>query len=420
MVLNDTSPQVNSSQPQNGSRNPQSPSPFRSTTLTLNPELVVKPDIFTLYVGFLGSRMWKKHVSSDLSASLQGLWVLSNRTLTREQIDALTVHSSRRTYYDGLGFSTGAALTTGILYRDARKSPYFPRRASPIELVRNFYSFALHDRAGLGRAMFSGAVKGLAWMTASAMLYHGLGMWTHAGGIAGDPCLKDIFDNLNRSNPEEVRKRKLQVTNERLQRKHDGRGPFVIQFPDASDQGGAYGDIEQGQSSYGASPASDSPSYDTSYSTNTSEQYSGLAGQQPSVGSVSRNPQTYSNAEHEIPASQPIFGADLLSGSSYDDASPTAAEYRNTADTDGAPAGNSWARIRQQNAPGSGSRAQWGRSQPPTPADSAYGSASGEQDRYSYDKTRDKEQAQADFDRMMEAERNASTDESPKSKGWWS
>lgn len=388
--------------------------------MKLKPELVVQPDLLTLYFGFFGKRNWKNNVARDLTGRIESVWLLANRSITQEEMDAFTVHSSRKTYYDRIGVPAGAFLATALIYKNARQSPSFPQGASPAEMLQILRNLAVVDKVAFRQAMVSGGAKALFMMSAGSIFTHGLGLYSQTKGMLTDPRLKTFFDDIRDTNPEEIRKRKMQAVGERVQRLRGEKEHVTVQFPGDSDNGGAYGDNVQDQNSYGASPASDSPQYDTSYNVNQSEQYNdnGSTGQQSSVASISRRPQTYDNAEQQPSASQPSTGMDFFSGGVDDDASPTAAEYRNT-NADDAPAGSSWARIRQQNASGSQARAQWGRNQSSAPAES-YDAGPGDQDRYSYEKRRDKDQAQADFNRMMDAERSASTDESPKNKGWWS
>ncbi|KAJ5165870.1 hypothetical protein N7492_006166 [Penicillium capsulatum] len=414
MVLDDTSPQAGSQPADNNpgntqSSSSQSSSPAVPISLKLKPELVVQPDLFTLYFGFFGTRNWKENVAFDLSARLETVWYMANRSPTQEEMDAFTVHSSRKTYYDRMGIPVGASLATALMYNNARKSPLFPHGASPAEWVQILRTVAVTDKATFRNALVKGGFKALFMMSAGAIVSHGIGLYSQTKGMLTDPRLRTFFNDMRQSSPEEVRQRKLKAVGDRVQRLRAGQEAVAVHFPGDSDSGNAYGDNEQGQNPYGSSPlASDPPQYDTSYNTTQPEQYNDSTKQ--------RRPQTYNNTQPQMP--QPSSGSDFFD-TSDDDASPTAPEYRN-ANANNAPAGSSWARVRQQNAPGIQPRAQWGRNQTPAPTESPYDNAPSNQDRYTYGKMRDKEQARAEFDRMMDAERNASTDETPKNKEWWS
>ena len=104
-----------------------------------------------------------------------------------------------------------------------------------------------------------------------------------------------------------------------------------------------------------------------------------------------------------------------------DDASPTAAEYRNTNIGGSQTTGSAWDRIRRQNAAPRQPRQQPGMSEP-SPNPYASSAEFGQSDQEKYDSTQktERDRAQAEFDRMIEAERNAGSEGSPRNRGWGS
>lgn len=183
---------------------------------------------------------------------------------------------------------------------------------------------------------------------------------------------------------------------------------------------------ERDQYGYDSAPlATVSSESDMAYGT--SQNGYGTTASQPSSTSDPRDQQIYgqlgSAQSSATRSSQSDPTSDFFGSTSDDDddASPTAPEYRNT-NMAGMSTGSAWDRIRQQNSaqssrsPPRQAPMQWGQSQEqsPRPTDDL---PSNEQERYSYDRRREKDQAQAEFDNMMEAERNASSEAHP-SRSW--
>ena len=438
MVLDDASPQAGSGPAASPSRNsasrvPSGPNPAlaRYFPVKIKPELVVQPDPMTLYLGFLGSGNWKRNVARTITDRVENVWLLTNRAPTQEEMDAFTTHSTRSLYYRRIGLPLSTCLGTAWLWHQARKAGNIPGDASPQRLLSMLRGYASNDSVGFRQGVAAAAFKMLFITTFGTMMSHGAAFYSDTKSVLTDPRLKNFVEDMTRATPEDIRRRKLQAMTERARNMRSGQQDIGTQIKDGLGQGNSYGDSDQGQYSYDASPsASDSPQDDTSYDTTQSKQYNGSDDQSRSAPNVTRRPQVYGNAAgQQEPASQPSSGSDFFFGDSGDDASPTAPEYRNT-NMDGSSGGNAWDRVRQQNAgpssqsgPARQSRTPWGRSQPPQPtppSESPYNELPNEQDRYSSERRLEKEQAQADFDRMVDAERSASTDTQPQSKGWWS
>ncbi|KAJ5587183.1 uncharacterized protein N7459_002948 [Penicillium hispanicum] len=430
MVLDDASPQA--SPP--GIANASSASPTNQPAallkyfpVTLKPELVVQPDPFTLYFGFLGSWNWKRKVAETLSWRVESSWVLTARAPTQEEMDAFTTISTRSLYYRRVGVPLSSFLGTAYLYNQARKSPHFPRAVSPAQLVSALRDFSVSDPALFRQTAGSAVFKMIFVTFAGGIISSAAGTWSDTSSLLTDPRLQQFLADMKQQKPEDIRRRQQQVTVDRVRRLRSGEPSIGDKVVQEVDQVGGYRESAgQEQDGYdNLATTSTSPASETSYNTTG---YDGgydsteaSMGQPGSASEALRNrpPQRMSGAPSRSSSSTDFF----FGGSDDDDASPTAPEYRYT-NPDGSPSGSAWARIRNQSAGTSRPtqtqqpRTQWGVSQ--TTRDGPSASAPSNADRYENEQRREKEQARADFDRMMDAERNASSDEPSRSRGWWS
>lgn len=433
MALDDASPQEGSytagdASDYTRSQGPpgQNPALARYFPLKVKPELVVQPDLFTLYFGFFGSSNWKRAIAGTLTERVENAWLLTNRPLTQDEMDAFTAHTTRSLYYRRIGVPLSSFLGTAYLYNKARKMPNSPQKATPAQLFAALRTFAQTDRQGFKNIMAKQAFRMLFIVTTGAIVSGAVGVWSETKAVLTDPRLRQFVEDARGQKPEDVRRRKVQARNERFRRGRNGEQDIRRQVRE--ELGGA-GGYDQGveQDSYGYdNTASVSASVETDYDTSQYPQQNGPAGQSRSAPAPQR-PQMYGSApaQRGVDSGQPSSGSDFFFSGSDDDASPTAPEYRHT-NADGSPAGSAWERIRQergvpvrQQRPANSSRMQqWGQSS--NAADSPSYSSSESQDRYDYDRRREKEQAQGDFDKLMEAERNAGNDGPSRGRGWGS
>ncbi|KAJ5636342.1 uncharacterized protein N7484_009655 [Penicillium longicatenatum] len=394
MAVDDASPQGGSYLGDNASTT----NPPTSTTsptfrppnfagLKIKPELLVRPDLFTLYFGFFGNTNWQRTAKERIVERLEGTWVMTGRNPRQEELDAFTVHTTRGMYYGRAGIPVSTFIGAAWMYQ--RGAKYFPTGANAKErllLMRHIFLtqrqefMSVVSRVAF-RMFFIGTLGGIISGVASA--------YVNVGGLLSDPRLEQWRRDSKASKDEDIRKRKMQLASDSYHRArrsvedkvHVGSSDYDSGVPEARVNDSSMSGFEPAQSQ-----------------------------QQYGYGQSSGSPSTYESQPSQSSSSDFFGGSD-------DDASPTAPEYRNT-NPDGSPM-SSWDRIRQQNAssrpqpPMRQSPQAWGQSQnqpESAPIDT--------QDRYDFDKSREREQAQAEFDRMMEAERNASDE--PTRRGWGS
>ncbi|KAJ6102398.1 hypothetical protein N7486_004825 [Penicillium sp. IBT 16267x] len=393
MAIDDTSPQAGSYLGDNASTtSPSTPTtsptfrPSNFAGLKIKPELLVRPDLFTLYFGFFGKSNWQRIAKDRIIERVEGTWVMTGRNPRQEELDAFTTHTTKGMYYGRAGIPVSTFIGAAWMYR--RGAKYFPAGVNAKErllLLRHSFLTQRQEFMSVAarvafRLFFIGMLGGILSGVASA--------YVNVSGLLSDPRLEEWRRDSKASKEEDIRKRKLQLASESYRRARRsvedkvqvGSNDYDSGVPEARGNDSGMGGFEptQSQQQYGYSPSSDS--------------------------SATYEPQPVQSNS-----------SDFFGGS--DDASPTAPEYRST-NPDGSSM-SSWDRIRQQNAssrpqpPMRQSPQAWGQSQNQPSSDSA---PPGAQDRYDLDKSRDREQAQAEFDRMMEAERNAS-DESTR-RGW--
>ncbi|KAJ5690446.1 hypothetical protein N7462_004838 [Penicillium macrosclerotiorum] len=428
MVVDDASPQGSSYPGSNDPVNPtsqssvsQNPAMASNFHLVVKPELVVRPDAFTKLFGFYGNYNWERHVAYALMERVENTWVMAGRSPTQDEFDAFTTQATRALYYRKMGLPISSFLGTAYLYNATRKTAKLPTTAGPQEVFKFLRNYAVTDKAGFRGWISSSAFKLLFISMTGSIATSFWALWTEAQVALQDPRLKEFVEDMRRQKPEDVRKRKMQAASERVRRVRDGerdmRGQVVaeIEHPGSHAQDGD----QDPYASSNAISATASSDNDTSYGTaQTYEQSESASAQRPGP-EAPRRPWGYSaQSAPQQPSNESSSGTDFFfGGSNDDDASPTAPEYRNT-NPDGSPIGNAWERLRRQNGIQSSPPAQpqWGQSQ--GYAESPTYTPSGDRDRYDHGRRSEKEQAQADFDRMMEAERNAAAEASPPRRGW--
>lgn len=374
-------------------------------------ESIVKPDLFTLYFGFFGTAAWTRRAASTVTERVENHYVLTARPPTQDEFDAIVEHGTRCLYQRRVGLPVSSFLGTALLYHQARKSPMFPRNPTPgalLSIVRHMWT-----DPGLRGNIGSAAFKMLFIVTLGHMASSAYAVSKDAMNMLTDPRLKGFVEDMRKAKPEDVRKRKIQAANERVRSIRSGEQSLGTQM--IGSRGGYAG---------GNGYQQEQPSYDAPAQANS---YSEYVDSNDSVG----KPQSVS---YESPTQDSNGGAVWARGRSTqpeqksaldfideDDASPTAAEYRNT-NIDGSPAGSAWDRIRRQNAGARPQpRQQPGMSQPPVNPYSL-SAEFGQSDQEKYDSTQktERDQAQAEFDRMIEAERNVGNEGSSRNRGWGS
>ncbi|KAL3481267.1 hypothetical protein BJX99DRAFT_181551 [Aspergillus californicus] len=327
------------------------------------PDLIARPGPWVMYAGFFGQRSWAKNLTEELSLAADLKRVQFSHPLTQPEVDWLVEGYSRQLYNRRAVLLAGWQIGLAHVY-------FTERRISRRLIMAN----APHDQAmsplrrffvGLSIVYGNGTVpfRAIAGTTVKK-----LGLWVVNGWVLGivygtlglrmmDPRVKESVLQSNHLSAEEKSKRGAQYSKiiawhsmlGQRPNKHVAPGDFT-----------ASGDTDE-QSWEGASSSNDSPASSTDTPAS------------PTVGTS-----TYG---YRVPPESESTGTGFFD----DDASPTAPEYRGTTGPSSSGQGSAWDRIRRGD-----------QYQAPTQYTSpgAAGNDNTERDK-----------AQADFDRMLEAER---------------
>ena len=381
--------------------------------LQLRQDTIVRPDLFTLYFGFLGTGNWKRNVAGTVTNRVENHYVLTARSPTQDELDAIVEHGTRSLYYGRIGVPVGSFIGGAWIYTQARSSPAWPHNPTPMAILNSMRVSASHGT--LKQVALAAAFRMLFTVSLSGVLSGIYAAYTDAKYMLTDPRLKRFVDDMREQKPEDVRKRKLQAASERLRNVRTGDKDIGTQMQQAIGQPGGYvsGSYEQDSNDSFTSPNSyseyQSSNIPQSSNTSTSDQTSTPV---PNGGPV------WARGRGTQVANEQKSAVDFFDD---DDASPTAAEYRHT-NIDGTSNGSAWDRVRRQHA---GKRSQPHQqpgtsqlSQNPYSGYSEYSKA--DRERYGSQQRSEKDQAQADFDRMIDAERNVGSEGSPRNRGWGS
>ncbi|KAJ5620336.1 hypothetical protein N7510_004320 [Penicillium lagena] len=418
MVLDDASPQAGGFSNNNASD--------ESSTivygalgrpLKIKPELMTRPDYFTLYFGFFGHGHWNRRAILSISERVQNTYVLCGRDATQEEVDAFVQHGTRELYHGRIGLPLSVFAGTAYLYNSARKSPMFPADPTPTNLLSTLRNFATSDRTGFRQEAFRAGFKLLFWGSLGAIVSSTFSTSNYIRNILGDPRLEQFRKDMAQQKPDERRKRNYEMQMQKIRRlkgerqsTEDTAGAYAESHDneqDSYDSSGSLNSSYSPSSPYNASPSEN----DMTYNATELSKHSRSADQPRSGPDASRRPRMYgSPTATKGVGNESGSGGDDFFGD--DDNSPTAPEYRGT-NPDGTAGGSAWDRVRRQNASGPQYRQ----------GSSRLGSqqiSESEGDRYESERRREREQAQADFDRMMDAERNAPSDGARRGRGWGS
>lgn len=432
MVLNDTSPQpesgTSSASSQNGSESYSSGYiPIPGYPLVLKTECLSRPDLFTLYFGFFGQSNWLHKNSAHIRDRIESCKVMINRLPTQEELDAFVYHGSKYIYHQRLGAPYSGAIGTAYLYWRVRNSGVVAHLApglkpgqkpSPAQVLAAVKLYSTIEPANFRQLMVWGSFRWLFWVAAGSVVTGVWGMFHDLKETMGDPRLKQFFAEMRDKDPEEVRKRKIQRVVERnkaakeaAERRAQGLPPVEVGMDQGASAGGGYAESQEyGQ---GAGPYGSLDSYSSS-----SARESAPSASWDKPANLGRLYGDRSSTE----AMRGVTSVDQNKGTDFfesDDASPVAAEYRLGGDSQG----SAWDRIRQQAGQDSRLGSAWTRSvneRQQREQDSGPGSAWSGVSSTPDSERRQREQAQAEFDRLLEAERNmaAGDSEGREKKGW--
>lgn len=386
------------------------PALARYNSLQLRQEAVVRPDLFTMYFGFLGTANWRRKVSFSITDRVENHYVLTARSPTQSELDAIVEHGTRSLYHNRIGMPIGSIIGGAWTYYRLRTSTNFPRKNPTPQAIIEAMRLS---SSGLTLKSFAAST---AWRLLFTTCFFGTltniyAVYNDAKNMLTDPRLKSFVEEMRSQKPEDVRKRKLQAASERIHSMRTGEPTIGVQLKQAIDSpdGYANGSYEQDPNEY-STPAN---SYSEYESSGTSQSSSNSPSSQ-STTPASSGP-TWARGRGNQQVSEQSSGADFFDD---DDASPTAAEYRNT-NIDGSLRGSAWDRIRRQNT-AAGSQSQQSAPSQSSPNPYSYESNLSEQDRYRSESKSEKDKAQAEFDRMIDAERNTGSERSSRSRSWGS
>jgi hypothetical protein len=374
-------------------------SPFAKLPhLKMKPELLVRPGILTLgYLGFGGKSGFERKVQRAAYKAAEATKVAIQRYPTQEELDALVSRASKSTYETRTGIPLGA--TAGVLhsYLAAKKALGTPNKFSTWQVVRDQLKLLATADPSFRKIMVASGVRVFAWAllgyTASAVY----ASYRDATHVLTDPRLDRWREEFKNQKPEDIRRRKIEhaqeTYRERLRSRQQKRG-------------------EQHQ---------EGPGEDLQASVQTSNAYYSSESAPESIEMSKSEPR-----QHAPWLARSGYQNDGTGSDIFDDASPTAPEYQREGLS--STSGGSWERIRQQNASSDGSYSSnsW-KAQPlqgPQQQSSSSSPSSHQPDHYERDVRREREHAQLQFDRMLEAERKASQDSNlvdgaeGKGRGW--
>ncbi|KAE8362355.1 hypothetical protein BDV27DRAFT_131619 [Aspergillus caelatus] len=361
---------------------------YQYHSLYIKRDLIANPDPFTLYFGFFGRWNYDRKVTANVLRRVENARVLIQRLPTQDELDAMVTHSSRSLYQERIGAPLGGLVGSGLLWMQARKSELFPayfpkasgpegKMPSPGEIVQAAKRFVAAEPTIARRAIFVTGFKLLFYSVAGATFSSIYAVYKETTNTMADSRLKEFLADLKKQNPEELRRRQMESRGRRSVGEQQG----VVEM----NQGGDY-----------------------------ASEYSGGDVQSTGVSGPDRPP-----------VAEPVslgggLGADQARGGDFfdeDDASPTAPEYRtNRGAQAGYSQGSAWERIRQQNASApSIQSSRQDTSNQQSPQWDSWSPPSSESD-----KQREREQARAEFERLLDAERNIGQESASeaRNKGW--
>ncbi|GIJ99699.1 hypothetical protein Aspvir_003701 [Aspergillus viridinutans] len=424
MVLNDTSPQSESDNfntpSQNGSKSYTSGHiPIPGYPLVLKAEYLSRPDPFTLYFGFIGQRNWLHKNSAHVRDRIESCKVMIDRLPTQEELDAFVYHGSKYIYHQRLGAPYCGAIGMAYVYWRVRNSSVVAhlapglkpgQRPSPAQVLAAVRLYSTIEPANFRQLLVWGSFRWFFWVAAGSVITSVWGMFHDLKETMGDPRLKQFFAEMRDKDPEEVRRRKVQRVVERTkaakeaaERRAQGLPPVEAGMGQgAGAGGGGYAEsheYDQGGGAYGSLDPYSSSSARESVPSASQDKPANLPGR--NLGRLYGD----SSATESMRGSSTVEDNKASDFFESDDASPVAAEYR----SDGGSQGSAWERIRQQ----AGSGSQGGQ-------DSGLGSAWNRGSSSPDNERQQRDQTQAEFDRLLEAERNMAGDSErgEKKKGW--
>ncbi|KAL4898897.1 hypothetical protein BDW74DRAFT_120773 [Aspergillus multicolor] len=385
--------------------------PVLAPGVTLNPDSIYScaPDIRLF--GFLGTKNYHRAVAVRVSQMLGVGSAIINRPLTQDELDFYVETTSETTSDSRGSFLLGLELgaPTGFLW--AQRSAEFKKYAPPIDassktlglFKRYFETLKIMrdtDKAVYRRTLLKPvkvmAVAGFVCWAFGTLWSRGQTLWK----LKHDPRMKQHNAEFANTDDQAAEKRRRLALIDHARMLQDKLG-FTFSQEDTHENG-----FEESPST---TPSNQADTY-ASPSTRPESYTSSASNDQNMPAWPSSTSQTY-------PYHAPAANTGKESSFFDDDASPIAPDHK---DTNAASGGSAWERIRRQNAIQSQNPSPY-QSASPYPSQPRYEQAQPTADSGS-DANRERERAQAEFDRMLEAERRQQNDSdggSSASRGWW-
>jgi hypothetical protein len=377
-----------------------------TTTRTIKGALLTHPDIITMMTGFGRLEKWRAKTDDKIRDMIDMNRVMMRRVPTQEEVDAIVEHGSRYTYKSRLGIPLGAAGWAAWMGWDLKRNGLLAPLArnsqdmhGVVAALKEMKHMVVSQSGVAWRLALNGGLRALLVIPVMWSLSDSIATLGRHAAMLGDSRLEETTRVLRELNPERLHNLNMEVSQEiRNRRIRDA----VQRAREQKQERGADTAAVQEQTFSESNGQDQSPvSMESSYA-----QSEGMNGD--------KAPTQPDRKPYEPPLEPK--GRDQGPVDFFDDASPIAPDNKN--DTSNHPVGGSaWERVRQQSAaPGANPRARqenfWqGRAQLEErnkPSD------------YASEKEQEREKARAEFEKLLESERNMST-ESPGngSKGGW-
>lgn len=347
-------------------------------------ETIVRPGVLMLPF-FLGREAWRSKLHLVINRRLMAIQAVAERPLTQDEVNSVTTLASKKVYYERFGVPLGllasAWASNRALMKDAEFRAYYHaegRWVHPVEGVRALINMGKVDSINAGRILGNAGLRSIFWTLLALTGTNIVASFVETVGMATDPRLQAFRESSRRQTPEaRIKKSQEAFKREAAEKKGSVTGPEAGQ----EEQDG-----QQEQERFGSVSAAASTGWESS--------------------SPSPSPSSRPQPSAEQPQGRGFFDDD--------DASPTAPEYR--AAESKKQGGSAWDRIRQQNF--SGSTQQDQRSSNSWEEASGSRSDTGSSSTPDWTRSRERQQSQAEFDRLVEAERSAGGDSWGGGKSW--
>ncbi|PWY94203.1 hypothetical protein BO94DRAFT_532151 [Aspergillus sclerotioniger CBS 115572] len=396
---------------------PDDPSPIFTTFHpgAINPALFHKPDFLTLHLRWGSQRTWTRVAHERARLTIQKQMSMVQRPLTQPETDCIVERSTRHLYHQVFGVPIGMLIGVVRNIQIVKKHPTYLDLFKGFEEnpTREAFNLAMDrfkaaDPVAYRRAMFIGGVRVLWWMMLGQFMWnHWINMRSLMKALADDRMKTFFEDYKNAVKTADVRGVAPGIVPAIWEnRSNYPKGQIPVQEQEQVQQrdivyGGSGSDEEA--TKFGASTTTWGSREEEEKMKKVEEQRSRPrwfgpdgAGTLPPAARV-RAPAVPEPSEDK----GGVFWED------EDDASPVAPAYR-----DSIPGESAWDRIRRQNNGGASQQRPVSKPVQSDPVpDRDHGRSS------------EREQAQAEFDKMLDNERKMSTDvlqgTQQKNGAWW-